>query len=321
MGMNINAYTIADDLRLAEVDAREMSDVWFTDDVVRWVDVSASSSDDVQKIIEQLRLPSAIGEAIMSTNTQSRVIAFETLLFGAIPIQPSDCQSTCLRFLCGPTGLLTLHTAPVLEIDEVAKDLQDDLRLTQATVAALLFQILEAVQRGMVTVVVALRSDLYLASEKLKAGSREISTDDLLALKQRAIGISDTIEDQLYCVRELYAARSESLQLSKTRAQFRKLLATLEGSRANVLRLEDRIGDLRQSFTNQLQEVTNRRLNVVAVLSTIYLPATLIAGIYGMNFTNIPIVQMPYGYLLVMLLMAALVVGQILFFWRRGWFK
>ena len=88
-----------------------------------------------------------------------------------------------------------------------------------------------------------------------------------------------------------------------------------------VSRLENRIRDLRQSQANLMQETTNRRLNVLAILSSIYMPATLIAGIYGMNFTNIPIQQMSYGYLLVMLLMCALVAGQVLFFWKRGWFK
>ena len=88
-----------------------------------------------------------------------------------------------------------------------------------------------------------------------------------------------------------------------------------------VSRLEDRIRDLRQSQANLMQEATNRRLNILAVLSSIYMPATLIAGIYSMNFIDIPIQQLSYGYLLVMLLMCALVAGQMLFFWKRGWFK
>lgn len=319
--MSIHAYTITDDLSLAEVDPREMSDAWFTDDVVRWMDVSASGSDDIEQLLEPLRLRSAVAEAFMNTNTEPRVIAFETLLFGAIPIRPSDCQATCLRFLCGPTGLLTFHTALVPELDEIAINLQSDLRLIKATVAALLFQVLEAVQRGMVAVVLALRNDLDLAAKEIEAGSGQVSADDLLALKRRAIEISNITEDQLYCMRELHVVRSESLQLSTMRAEFRELLEALEGGRASVLRLEDRIGDLRQFYADQLQEVTNRRLNVLAVLAAIYLPATLIAGIYGMNFDNIPITQVPYGYLLVMVLISTLVVGQMLFFWRRGWFK
>ena len=105
------------------------------------------------------------------------------------------------------------------------------------------------------------------------------------------------------------------------RTQFQEVLSTLERGQITVSRLEDRIRDLRQAQTSLMQETTNRRLNVLAVLSSIYMPATLIAGIYGMNFNNIPIQQVSYGYVLVMLLMFALVAAHMLFFWKRGWFK
>ncbi len=88
-----------------------------------------------------------------------------------------------------------------------------------------------------------------------------------------------------------------------------------------ALRLEDQARELRQGYGGLLQEATNRRLNVLAVLSAIYLPSTLIAGIYGMSFDDIPITKIAGGYLIVLSLMIALVVGQMAFFWLRGWFK
>ena len=78
---------------------------------------------------------------------------------------------------------------------------------------------------------------------------------------------------------------------------------------------------LARTYAGFLQESTNRRLNVLAVLSAIYLPSTLIAGIYGMNFGDIPITEIPSGYLIVLSMMIALVVGQLVFFWYRGWLK
>jgi magnesium transporter len=88
-----------------------------------------------------------------------------------------------------------------------------------------------------------------------------------------------------------------------------------------VARMEERIRGLRQSSLSYLQEATNRRLNILAVLSVIYLPSTLIVGIYGMNFDNIPITRMPYGYFVVLALMIGLVVGQMWLFYRRGWLR
>ena len=70
-----------------------------------------------------------------------------------------------------------------------------------------------------------------------------------------------------------------------------------------------------------LQESTNRRLNILALLSAMYLPPTLIAGIYGMNLQGIPMTKLSHGYFIVIVFMAAVVLGHFWFFYRRGWFK
>ena len=60
---------------------------------------------------------------------------------------------------------------------------------------------------------------------------------------------------------------------------------------------------------------------MLAILSAICLPAALIAGICGMNFERIPITRLPYGYFVVMSIMLLVVLGQLWYFYRRGWFK
>jgi len=50
------------------------------------------------------------------------------------------------------------------------------------------------------------------------------------------------------------------------------------------------------------------------------LPA-LIAGIYGMNLQGIPMTKLSHGYFIVIVFMAAVVLGHFWFFYRRGWFK
>jgi magnesium transporter len=69
-----------------------------------------------------------------------------------------------------------------------------------------------------------------------------------------------------------------------------------------------------------LQDRTSRRLAVLTVLSAVFLPLTLLAGIYGMNFQVMPELTYPWGYPAVLTLMVAIGVGMILFFRSRGWF-
>ena len=64
---------------------------------------------------------------------------------------------------------------------------------------------------------------------------------------------------------------------------------------------------------------TNDVMKTLAVVSVILLPLTLIAGIFGMNFDNMPELRTPYGYYLTIAGMAVLTLVLLFYFWRRGW--
>ena len=61
-------------------------------------------------------------------------------------------------------------------------------------------------------------------------------------------------------------------------------------------------------------------MKVLAIFSATMLPLSLIAGIYGMNFDNMPEVHSKYGYFVTLGLMFTIASGLLLYFWRRGWF-
>jgi magnesium transporter len=83
--------------------------------------------------------------------------------------------------------------------------------------------------------------------------------------------------------------------------------------------------------------IINNRMNgimkVLTIISSIFIPLTFIAGVYGMNFArqdpttgrvlpgNMPELYWSRGYEIVMFLMAMIAIVQIIFFWRKGWFK
>ena len=53
--------------------------------------------------------------------------------------------------------------------------------------------------------------------------------------------------------------------------------------------------------------------------SAVMLPLTFIAGVYGMNFENMPELHSRYGYYATWGIMLTVAVGMLLFFKRRGW--
>ena len=62
---------------------------------------------------------------------------------------------------------------------------------------------------------------------------------------------------------------------------------------------------------------TNRILRLLAVITAIFAPLTLIAGIWGMNFERIPLADHPHGLALTVGGMALLVVLMLLVFWAQ----
>lgn len=64
---------------------------------------------------------------------------------------------------------------------------------------------------------------------------------------------------------------------------------------------------------------TNDVMKTLAVLSSIILPLSLIAGIYGMNFENMPELKTEHGYFLTLGTMVVITLLLLVYFWRRGW--
>jgi len=58
---------------------------------------------------------------------------------------------------------------------------------------------------------------------------------------------------------------------------------------------------------------------VLTIIATVFMPLTFIVGIYGMNFNHMPELNWPWGYPLVMGLMAVIAAGMLLYFRRKGW--
>jgi len=71
------------------------------------------------------------------------------------------------------------------------------------------------------------------------------------------------------------------------------------------------------SISNKMNEV----INFLTVVSTIFIPLTFIAGVYGMNFKYMPELEWKWGYEACWLAMIATALGLLIVFWRRGWFS
>jgi magnesium transporter len=77
--------------------------------------------------------------------------------------------------------------------------------------------------------------------------------------------------------------------------------------------------DLAEAYLSNVSHRTNEIMKVLTLMASIFIPLTFLAGIYGMNFENMPELRSRIGYFVVLGVMIFLAIGMTAFFRRRGW--
>lgn len=81
----------------------------------------------------------------------------------------------------------------------------------------------------------------------------------------------------------------------------------------------DMLASLMDLYLSGVSNKMNQVMQVLTIMATIFIPLTFIAGIYGMNFDNMPELHWKYGYQAVWVLMGLVLIGMVWYFKRKKW--
>jgi magnesium transporter len=101
----------------------------------------------------------------------------------------------------------------------------------------------------------------------------------------------------------------------------RQILRDIESLDGHTSFLFDKVNFLMDATVGFININQNKIIKIFSVASVAFLPPTLIASVYGMNFTVMPELQWRFGYPLAILLMIGCGVAPLWYFRRRGWLK
>jgi len=87
----------------------------------------------------------------------------------------------------------------------------------------------------------------------------------------------------------------------------------------SVETLRDIVTGMLDVYLSSISNKMNEVMKVLTIMSTIFIPLTFIAGVYGMNFKYMPELDSPYGYPAVMLIMLVVAIALVFAFRKRGW--
>lgn len=105
-----------------------------------------------------------------------------------------------------------------------------------------------------------------------------------------------------------------------SRKQLKRFLRKVENLRGETRMLHEYATQISSEYQAQVDIAQNRVMKVLTIVTAIFLPLSLIAGWYGMNFPNMPLLGWRYGYITVAAVSALVVALLIWYFKRKKWF-
>lgn len=85
--------------------------------------------------------------------------------------------------------------------------------------------------------------------------------------------------------------------------------------------IRDLIAGLMDIFVTSLSNRINLQIRLLTVITTIFMPLTLLTGIFGMNFKHMPFLEWEGSFYLLMGFMLTIVLGLLIVFWRIRWLR
>lgn len=181
----------------------------------------------------------------------------------------------------------------------------------------LLYTLLDAIVDGYLQVVDHLADQIEYLEEDMRTGPRDSHLARIYALKREILWLRKTI----FPVRDLLSKVQveRSVFQDNTKLYLRDLsdhVTQVTDSLSLSMEMVSVLVDTWHSLTNQKM---NAIMKTLTMISTIFLPLNFIAGVYGMNFHNMPELSHPLGYPAVLFVMFAVAAGTLTFFIARGW--
>ena len=154
--------------------------------------------------------------------------------------------------------------------------------------------------------------------QALFATGKRDCVSEIISLRKRLMVLKKYYE-QFLNVLDILVENENGIFDGKTLRSFKMLYRRTERRFQNVLNLREYVTQVRESYEAEVDISLNTTMKIFTVVTTIFLPLTLIVGWYGMNF-DMPEYDWKYGYLFVTLISVVCILAVIAIFKKKKWF-
>lgn len=288
----------------------------------RWFDIQANDPQELRMFLTRLNLhPVQLARCLDSVNDPG-VVSFGNSLLMEFPttFDKESINPSYLTILLQDTLLVTVRHGAMGALDDFISSLTGEAMVPILHLAQIIYMILDQFADHNVEEQVAIRDQILLMSNHLSEQPMKVRMNDLSNLRGQVENLVSLVENQLYCISGLSASDNALLKDPHRKAYIQDLLSETEIMQSGVYRLESRMKDLYNDYQALGNERVEKRLRLLTIVSAITLPLGLLAGLLGMNVGGVPGTKIPYGFIIVIVLMVVIMLVEYLYFRRKGWF-
>jgi magnesium transporter len=295
------------------------------DRLVFWADIEAPTAADDQVLLDDFHFHPLTVEDCRANRHHPKVEEFPDYIYFIVHAvrtdsSPERFNTVELDGFLGSNFVLTYHHDKFASIDKVKQNIRSSPVACQRGAPFLLHSIIDSIVDDYLPVMDDFDERINQLEDNiftLHRASEEI-LGEILGLKRSVLRLRRISSKQLEVLYRM------------SHGQFQFISGPVLPFYRDIYDHLVRVADLAESYRDLISgsleaylSVVSNRLNeimkVLTIFSAIMLPLTFIAGVYGMNFENMPELHSRYGYYTVWVIMIFVALGMLGLFWRRGW--
>lgn len=294
-------------------------------DITSWFNIDGLNNPDIiREIGDRFELHPLIQEDILNTDHRPKIEVHDKHLYIVIKMlqfngQAHDIEFEQISLVVGDDYVLSFQEKPGDVFDGVRERLRSGRRIRRLGPDYLAYALIDALVDNYFLILEKLGDAIEdLEFELLDKPSKD-TVNRIHHFKREML----LLRKAIWPLREVLSSlsRDESVILSdEIRMFLRDVYDHTIHIIDNIETLRDLLAGLLDLYVSSVSQRMNEVMKVLTMFASIFMPLTFIAGIYGMNFENMPELQWQWGYPAALFFMALCSGGLLLYFkWRRWW--
>jgi magnesium transporter len=296
---------------------------------VSWVDLQGLGNEPTLQAIGQIfQLHPLVLEDVVNVPQRPKVEEYDAQLLIVTRMVLLDARSGSNSFLSEQISFI-LGDHYLLSVQEEAEydcftPVRDRITTAKGNIRKmgadyLMYALIDAIIDGFFPVLEEYGEQLELLEDEVVANPSRQTLERIHRMKRELLSLRRAIWPQRDAINALI--RDESDLISH---EVRIYLRDCYDHTVQVLDMVETYREVASSLMDiYLSSVSNKMneiMKFLTVMSSIFIPLTFIAGVYGMNFDNMPELRTRSGYFVCLGVMGTVAIVLLTLFWRRGWF-